>query len=916
MANTPHRQSIFQAPHFPSTPDAPAHLPIRPYTSSTAIEPMASAESVMPQATTAFTSTTPHQSAQVKSTAQAISNQILNPTSQLVSATASPPALAHLTPHDIKTVTTSAQSDHVVVDALPSASLNRPSESSTVNDQPIIPTGNHVETLRQTTADMPTSLSSQRASDVVSSVAKQVGSQLQLVRQSNADLPPGQQVLSQSSPSLAKSQAVSVQNQSPAIGTTPTSSAASYKQAVKPDMKHVSLDLSKQAPSTKRTVCAASEDKAGSLEMDSSRIKRQKLAHTESAAKATENTGNLKEKLATEPANTTVPKLTAAKARSTNSKPSGEAPAISSAPSLPMLRSSPVEIARSTAEVGRPRQQSLPVPMLVSKKVEDVVSRNSPIKNVGSAEGDKEEHDTVAKEMGSSPKPDKKKKRRKISWADPANLEEVHFIDTRAELIKSWDPDFQITLPFAHTTLQMFQAAQQAEASGQAGGAGDGKSVTGGIQIRSKPKTSTFEEARKREHEMELERARRAREEQKRRLDEMSPKRPWRTPLAIILPTDCRKDPAEIEDYNIIDDDQPPFVNFDDPNRTSPQSPIQGNKGSRGSRFAEVPVIPLSDGSPRDEGTSSSRSLPYTSQQDSREYYGASNTNSYRTNRDLTNYGNVVNMGSSGSQNFSSHSTAPGNDDRNSQANYREESKEANNYHNPILGVNPAGVQHILALLKESGVLKPKPAGTNQNQDSHQSSGYEQQSNDSRNTYHAQNESQNRDARPAETATYDANSDRHNTNVPLSRSQPHPSSQAEPLHVMNRGPQMKPSSFVPGMQHPGPMEGMPFPMPPLHPPPLGMPHNMLPLGFGLPLPMGMPPMGMPLPMHPGAMSMNGSGQDLSMTNIPNRRVPLGNGRVDALMRPKQKPLKQRKRCKYFGTKQGCRDGNACMFAHN
>ncbi|CAN8073618.1 unnamed protein product [Agarophyton chilense] len=105
---------------------------------------------------------------------------------------------------------------------------------------------------------------------------------------------------------------------------------------------------------------------------------------------------------------------------------------------------------------------------------------------------------------------------------------------------------------------------------------------------------------------------------------------------------------------------------------------------------------------------------------------------------------------------------------------------------------------------------------------------------------------------------------------------------------------MKPPSSFLGMQHPGPMEEMPFPMPPLHSPSLGMPPNLppivLPLGFGIHMAMGMPPMGMILPLHPGAMPMNGPGptQGMGMPNIPNRRGPFTNGRVDSLMRPKPK----------------------------
>ncbi|KAI0563350.1 hypothetical protein FGB62_42g00 [Gracilaria domingensis] len=276
-----------------------------------------------------------------------------------------------------------------------------------------------------------------------------------------------------------------------------------------------------------------------------------------------------------------------------------------------MLGSSPVMVARSPTEVGPSKQQTPPISMLVGRKVKDLFWRNSLKKSVVNPREEKEHPETMAKNKESSPKPGKKRKRRKISWDTPEKLEEVHVIDTRAELIKFWGPDLQITLLFAQTTLQMFQAEQQPHSSAQRSCEDDDKNAKGGIQIRRKPKLSTFEEARKREHEMELERARWAREEQNRRLDSMSPKRPWRRTLAIVLPAECRKDRAEIEDYNIVCREQPPSLNYDDPNRTSPQSPIQGSQSSRGSYFAE--------------GNLSSQTPLYTLQQDVQEYYGASN---------------------------------------------------------------------------------------------------------------------------------------------------------------------------------------------------------------------------------------------------------------------------------------------------
>ncbi|KAI0559524.1 hypothetical protein FGB62_145g02 [Gracilaria domingensis] len=160
----------------------------------------------------------------------------------------------------------------------------------------------------------------------------------------------------------------------------------------------------------------------------------------------------------------------------------------------------------------------------------------------------------------------------------------------------------------------------------------------------------------------------------------MSPKQPWRRPLAIVLAAECRKNRAEIEDYNVVDGEQPPSVNYDDPNRTSPQSPIQGSQSSRRSCFAEILVIPLSDGSTREEGNLSSQTPLYTLQQDVQEYYGTSNSNSYGGNLDSLNYENPTNLASTGNQSFGSRNIGTQTDDRNAQGNYREGTKETNNY--------------------------------------------------------------------------------------------------------------------------------------------------------------------------------------------------------------------------------------------
>ncbi|KAI0566622.1 hypothetical protein FGB62_7g315 [Gracilaria domingensis] len=252
MANTPHRQSLFQTPHFPSAPDAPPHIqPIRTYTSTNAIGPMAPAENVIPQPPPLINSPSHHQGVQVQPVLRATSNQILRPMSQHVSPTAAPSAPSHITSSDVNATTLSTQSHPSAVDSLPSVSLNQPSQPSSVVDPPKFPNSNPVEPNRHTTRNVPPSSSSEPLPETVSSIAKQVGSQLQLTRQRNIIPALKQQLLSQSSPPRTTAQSVSVQPPPKILGATVTQpSVASIKNAVKPAMKQMSVNKDKQLPST------------------------------------------------------------------------------------------------------------------------------------------------------------------------------------------------------------------------------------------------------------------------------------------------------------------------------------------------------------------------------------------------------------------------------------------------------------------------------------------------------------------------------------------------------------------------------------------------------------------------------------------------------------------------------------------
>jgi hypothetical protein len=134
--------------------------------------------------------------------------------------------------------------------------------------------------------------------------------------------------------------------------------------------------------------------------------------------------------------------------------------------------------------------------------------------------------------------PPRKKSRQRVRWVEDDKLAEIHFIDTRMQLIQNWDPESEITLPFAPATLAQLRAQVKAQESGTK--ESERAQSSAAPPLRSAPPVNEFEIARRREREMELERARQAKQLLQARLDAMMPKCDWRSPLTIILPSECR----------------------------------------------------------------------------------------------------------------------------------------------------------------------------------------------------------------------------------------------------------------------------------------------------------------------------------------------------------------------------------------
>lgn len=531
------------------------------------------------------------------------------------------------------------------------------------------------------------------------------------------------------------------------------------------------------------------------------------------------------------------------------------------------------------------------------------------------------------------------RREKKVSWAPEKSLVDVKYIDTRVELLRAWDPESEITLPFAPVTLQMLKSLSEHRdrvdpSSGDRNEKDSGNDAQT-EQIALKKMTS-FEAARKKEHDMELERAKKAREELQKKLDNMRPARPWVHPAAIVLPAECRIDPESIEKFSIVEDSYRETMGQRDPNSKGPPSPpleLRSSVELACRSDADVPLFPLCDGGP-EAGEVEDSSLGFHEQLqhdhsgvDSAMHLGYDNSTSDRrgmgNNDDLMReYGHAngheVGYGMQQAQGMpvgaeNGTSMMLGGYDNGNVADKNGRS------------LPPQAVQHILTALRSS-VLNQNNSTQNssgnddygdnkrtEDMDGRRSGVYDdQQAMTGRNEdgsgggFHSNGGYMDGDGRRGQGMGDGMGSGggMGMENGGMSGPPPPPFG-----HLGQLG-----GGFGQGVQTGGMMEGFSFPVPPIPPPPpMGMPPpNMLPMGMGMP----MPPMGLPMPfgMAPGPMppknNSNNKGGSKSGKSGP------GGGRVETITRPKSKGSKQRKKCKYFGTKQGCRDGSSCVFAHN
>lgn len=687
----------------------------------------------------------------------------------------------------------------------------------------------------------------------------------------------------------------------------------------------------------------------------------------------------------------------------------------------------------STGIVGLPMLRSSPVRGIRSAPAEN---NNSGGKSTPSPSSGGIENNASATSAGAARQSSEKKKRKAVSWATDDKLTETHFIDTRIELVKTWDPQFlRITLPFSPGTFHMFHQAivKNSEDSGITeqdnaflppstadSEAADGEDVNNNDKTSSVPGVesdssggisgtlamSAFEDSRKKEHDMEQVRAKQASEELKNRLSGMSAKRRWSSPRSVVLPAECEIEDKNIENFNIVDDRYIHIVGNDAFNnnneKTVPGSPPLNWRWTDEGEASDMQVrwFPLSDENPGEEEGEQGGG---DQQQQERVEWGGQSESGDAYNRSERSYrggmsgnGGMPHGGGRGGLGLGLRSVAvPGMSGGNSGNHGRSQDSGGglrgnnNNSGNDIgvgtengnLGAGgmgglrgergrmlPPNVRQLLSALQTSGVLRMNNrgggSGDGGDQVAHMGGGGGNGNGgiDGQEGYAGGNRGDMMGMGGVATVGGGNEEDGYGgMDVGNGAGMNGPGHMGEMNGRMNNG--MANGNVGNGPGTGGMMEGFPFGMgavPPVPPGALGLGPNLMQMGaMGLPMgPMGMPMMPQMGIGGPGAgLGLNGNGNgngggdnnngdslgllggsnksnrsnsnsnNNSNSNSNSNRGGGGGGgllsrgaragrQVETITRPKSKVSKQRKKCKYFGSKQGCRDGANCMYSHN
>lgn len=516
------------------------------------------------------------------------------------------------------------------------------------------------------------------------------------------------------------------------------------------------------------------------------------------------------------------------------------------------------------------------------------------------------------------------KKQKTVSWAPDESLVDVQYIDDRAALVKSWDPESGITLPFQPSTLQMLQSSseEQERAKNQPESLA-GREAQHTIQAR---KISAFEAARKKEHDMEQERIRKAREELQNRLTKMVPLRSWVRPTEIVLPAECRIEPRTIQDFSVVDETYRNVASRRKPGEATPPSPPPELRSpfESSSNDNHVPYFPLSDGAGdgAEAGAKGDTMQTMGSGRQTNDHgYNNDLESTFRRYDDGNNIRQSHRKGGNGGLSNSHRSNFEtqqhsGRRDGERQGAPRRNGLDSHFFDGGNGPVSQQTFQHLLSALQTSGLLNDTGGNhmKSSNNDNYSGDQHRMERDSRGDMYidqqHTGNQNGSNGNMGPGSNMYVEDEKRHGDHEDGSISVSGSMGPPPPPPIMGHPGQLP--GFPPNVGQSGMMDGFPFPLPPM-PPGMGMPPSLMPLPMGMP----MPPMGLGLPfaMPPGPM-MNGPSANASKASASLKSGKGGPGRqVETISRPKSKGPKQRKRCKYFGTKQGCRDGNACIFAH-
>lgn len=520
--------------------------------------------------------------------------------------------------------------------------------------------------------------------------------------------------------------------------------------------------------------------------------------------------------------------------------------------------------------VGRPMFRSSPIGVSVAKQTNQSksstsgpVSTNSEI-NVN----DPSPMETAAIATTNAPPRKARGKPKKVSWIEDAKLVTVVEIASRKDLIKSWDPESEITLPFTSMTLANFREAIAKEQA-TATSTGGTTSASSGQQDAFAAATDTPMQHQMDATHADMDEERRRMEEYRkgyqRKLDLMQPSVSW-CQFESVLPPECKGEESaeKVMIMSDVDDGEVPMDAAI--NQFSPPSPPSGT----GLEMRDSQVdIPWNDPQRKqDEGMHDVTHQAHHTQQ---QHHMQSQGNEYR-NQDNA-YGSGRNTGNS--YHHGNHNGS-GNMYRGQQFGGTHNSASRPGVHGQHHGASTAqyGGAHGAGYRNQQGYQQGGNMGHGMNgggvPPQHYNNNYRHEGGPGANPNN----------------NFVGNMSNHPVAVPniqpmdLTRLLATLDSGMAPPPGMLAPPPPPPPNFANGGQAPAGFYGAPVAPPPA----MGRGFAMGPPGV-----MGRPGGGFGAPTH---------GQQ------PNHMGRLMGGRG-----------KMKKKCKYFGTKQGCRDGSSCSFSH-